>query len=151
MSVHWKDRIGKEPVVNKSFPAGDNVIIWDVINVFSGQVLKISFISKNSLHRQGIRIAVDRGDGVLEVNGVTGKAMDIWEDTAPREVFVTCTTDTGLLSVYNIFEIEGRRYSQTDYSGMIITAEHNKRTYRCNDYGRESGFDKLVFSIEFPD
>lgn len=151
MSASWKDRIGKEPVVNTSFPAGDNVIIWDVVHIKPEQAVKITFISKNSLNRQGIRIAIDRGVGVLEVNNVKSRSMDIWEDTAPGEVLVKCTTDTGLLSVYNIFEIKGRRHSQTDFSGMIISSENNKRIYKCNDFGKDTDFDKLVFSIEFPD
>ena len=34
------------------------------------------------------------------------------------------------------------------HSGMLVEEKDGKRTYRCNDYGVETNFDKLVFTIE---
>lgn len=42
----------------------------------------------------------------------------------------------------------GRRESQAHSSGMIIEKNGNKLIYKCNDFGLETNFDKLIFQIE---
>lgn len=112
------------------------------------QILKIEFISKNSPFRQGVRIAIDAGDGIIEVNGQESKAMQIWEDTAPRQVLVKCKSVEGLLSIYNIWD-EGRGKQSLSYtSGMILEEVGNKIIYKRNDFGFDTNFDKLIFSLE---
>jgi len=128
----------------------DDVVLWDVLNVKPEQELHLKFISTNSKHRQGLRIAVDVGEGYLEVNGVRAKGMQLWEYNAPKVVKIKCVTDSGLLSVYNIYErrSDGTVNSQMYKSGMLIEEQGNKRIYRCNDVGEEGDFDSLVFQIE---
>ena len=60
--------IGKERIYNKAFASRgrEDVILWDVQKVENGQLIKVTFISKNSPYHQGIRLATDKG---IEVNG----------------------------------------------------------------------------------
>lgn len=101
---------------------------------------------------KGIRISIDAGKGTLTTNGVSGRAFELWEDECPKEFEIECSSDEGYLSVYNIFERNElgsmKKYSQMDYSGMILEQKGNIYRYRCNDTGRNTNFDKLVFEIE---
>lgn len=144
----WKNIIGKETIYNTAFKDIGNVVLWDVIKVPSGANLKIKFISKNSPIKQGFRIAIDQGDGYIEINGIKNKSMEIWEGTAPGEFDCKCTTDSGLISIYNIFDERGYTESQTHSSGMLIEKNDTTIIYRCNDHGFDTNFDKLVFSIK---
>ena len=140
--------VGNEKIYNKSFTGRDDIVMWDVIEIAKEQQLKIKFISKNSKNRQGIRLAIDIGEGFIDINGIKNKGMEIWEDTAPNEFVCTCFSDSGLLSVYNIWDKGKGRQSQLLTSGMIIEKSKNLFTYHCNDYGFETKFDKLIFSVE---
>ena len=122
--------------------------MWDVIEINNEQSLKIRFISKNSKNRQGIRLAIDAGDGHIEVNRISSKGVELWEDTAPKEFTCKCFTNEGLLSVYNIWDKGKGRQSQLLTSGMLVEIKGNTYTYNCNDYGYDTNFDKLIFSIE---
>ena len=141
-------QVGKEKIYNKSFEGRNDVIMWDVIEIKNEQLLKIRFISKNSKNRQGIRLAIDAGEGHIEINGVSNKSMELWEDIAPKEFICKCCSNKGLLSVYNIWDKGKGRQSQLLTSGMLIEEEGNTAIYHCNDYGYETNFDKLIFSIE---
>ena len=145
----WKDLIGRERLYNTEDFNRDDVVLWDVLNVKPEQEIYLKFISTNSKHRQGVRIAVDVGEGYLEVNGVRAKGMQLWEYNAPKVVKIKCVTDSGLLSVYNIFEDDdGSAMSQMYKCGMLIEEQGNKRIYRCSEYSDEGDFDRLVFQIE---
>ena len=62
---------GKEKIYNQAFEGRTDIVSWDVIHVENEQTLKIKFIGKNSKNRQGIRLAIDVGDGHLEINGIS--------------------------------------------------------------------------------
>ena len=153
MSQKLPDWLGKKRIYNKNFVEVEKEIIrWEVLSVSNKQYLKVRFISTNSENRQGIHIAIDVGKGMLITNGVTGKAFDLWVDECPKEFEMECTSDEGYLSVYNIFERNEqgimRRNSQMAYSGMILEQKGNIYRYYCNDTGKNTDFDKLVFEIE---
>ena len=117
------------------------------------QRIKVRFVSADSPNRQGIRIAIDAGEGELITNGVSCKAFDLWEDNSPREFEIECHSEEGYLSIYNIFEKlswtgKPERYSLMDFSGMILEQNGNVYRYRCNDTGMDTDFNKLVFEIE---
>ena len=96
-----------------------------------------------------MRIAIDVGEGYLEINRVRAKRMELWEYNAPKVVKIKCVTDSGLLSVYNMFEDDdGSAWSQMYKCGMLIEEQGNKRIYRCSEYSDEGDFDRLVFQIE---
>jgi hypothetical protein len=141
-------QVGKEKIYNTSFEGRNDVIMWDVIKIKNEQLLKINFISKNSKNRQGIRLAIDVGDGHIEINGTSCKGVELWEDTAPNEFICRCFTNEGRLSVYNIWDKGKGRQSQLLTSGMLVEEEGNTYTYHCNDYGYDTNFDKLIFSIK---
>jgi hypothetical protein len=140
-------KIGKNKIYNKKF-TDKEVLLWDVQEVKDGEELKLTFISKNSEHKQGVRLAIDVGDGFLEYNGMQSKGFEIWENSSPKEITLKCVTTEGLLSVYNLYDSGRGRRSQAFSSGMVIEEQGNKITYYCNDFGLETNFDKLVFSIE---
>lgn len=146
--------LGKKRIYNNNFEDYDTKIIrWEVLSIHNTQRLKVRFISVSSENRQGIRIAIDSGDGSLTTNGVTGRNFELWEDECPREFDIECRSDEGYLSVYNIFEELDwtgmrRKCSQMDYSGMILEQFGNTYRYSCNNAELNSEFDKLVFEIE---
>ena len=145
----WKDKIGRKRLYNTRDFSREDVVRWDVLNIKPEQEINLEFISTNSKLRQGVRMAVDAGEGYLEVNGIKAKGMQLWKYNSPKVVKIKCVSDTGLLSVYNIFEDEdGSTNSQMYKSGMLIEEQGNKLIYRCNDYGDEGDFDSLVFQIE---
>lgn len=144
---------GEERIYNKNFNnLSPNIILWEVLKIEKFQKIMIRFISQKSIYRQGIRIAIDVGDGFLSTNGVEAKSVNLWMDETPQNIIIECYLDRGLLSIYNIFEkLDGwgkGKYSQTAYSGMIIERKDNIYRYKCNDTGLQTDFDKLVFEIE---
>lgn len=143
-----KKEIGRIVTYSKAFEGRNDIVRWDVLNIEKEQEIRLKFISTNSEYKQGVRIAVDAGEGYLETNGVKSKGMQLWEHTAPNVVYLKCFSSEGLLSVYNIFERDGQIESQMHRTGMIKEEEGNKIIYRCNDTGRNTDFDKLVFQIE---
>lgn len=144
---------GKEKIFNDEFSklGFKDVIRWDVVDIKENQELNLEFISINSKYKQGIRMAIDVGDGFIEVNGVKSKGIQLWEDTCPKKVRIRCMSSEGKLSIYNIYDLGPERggvKSQVDSSGMIVEREGNKIIYKCNDAGFQTDFDKLVFKIE---
>ena len=139
---------GEKRIYNDEFEGRDNVIMWDVLKIENEQTIKITFMSKHSKNRQGIRLGIDTGEGYVEVNEVKSKSIELWEDNAPREFLCKCVSSEGLLSVYNLWDKGKGRQSQLLTSGMIVEQKDNILIYHCNDYGYETNFDKLVFSIE---
>jgi hypothetical protein len=153
MGKKLPDWLGKKRIYNKNFTdVEEDIILWEVLAINNKQHIKVRFISVNSENRQGIRIAIYAGKGTLITNGVTGKAFDLWVDECPKEFEMECTSDEGYLSIYNIFERNQqgimRRNSQMAYSGMILENKGNIYRYSCNDTGKNTDFDKLVFEIE---
>ena len=152
-----QNKIGKERIYNSFFENHKkDVIRWEVISINQTQCIKVRFISVNSNNRQGVRIAIDSGEGFLVTNDVRGKNFEIWEDECPSEIEIQCFSEEGLLSVYNIFEEidwtgKKRKYSQMDYSGMILERTGHIFRYSCNNAELNSEFDKLVFEIELLD
>jgi hypothetical protein len=147
MKSSWKDIIGREKIISKDFEHRHDVIQWDVQKITAEQLIKLTFLSKNSPYRQGVRIAIDAGKGEIEINDIKAKRIELWYDTAPQEVILKCKSSEGLLSIYNIFDTGWGRKSQMYKSGMLIEEQGNKIIYRCNDFGETDRFDKLVFSI----
>lgn len=141
------NRIGCGRLYNKEFAAIGiaDIVLWDVVSVADEEVVRIRFDSVNSKYRQGIWL---RTDGGIEIEGQRYASVDLWYDTAPKEVLCTCHTKNGCLSVYNIYMESGHRMSQTASSGMRIEEFNNGRTYCCNDVGFETNFDTLIFHIE---
>ena len=145
--------LGREKIYNRVFEkmGKDNIVRWDVLKIKHEQELVVEFISVNSEYRQGIRLAIDVGEGYLEINGMRSRAMQLWEDTAPKKVHVKCVSSEGLLSVYNVCDLgesRGGVRSQMDSCGMIVEKVEGKIKYRCNDMGFETQFDKMVFQVE---
>lgn len=153
MSQKLPEGFGKKKITNDNFSHLDiEILLWEVLTIKTKQRLKVRFISTNSENRQGIRLAVDVGKGILTADGLTGRNVYIWEDEWPNGIEIECTSDEGYLSVYNIFERNERgvmrRNSQMAYSGMILEQKGNVYRYKCNDTGKNTEFDKLVFEIE---
>jgi hypothetical protein len=110
-----------------------------------GEVLTIAIESSSTQDRHGIWLRTDRG---ISVAGQLCPSVDLWADTAPAIVSLQCHTSNGSLSFYNIWERRGRRNSQSESSGMLVTELRDGWRYHCNDFGFDSAFDKLVFRVE---
>lgn len=139
--------IGKKRVYSRAFKDNkiQDIVKWEVIKVKDGQSIKLTLISCISEHRQGIWLATDRG---IEINGNVYSQVDIWQDSVPKEIIIKCHTNVGLLSIYNIWDDGNGRESQAYSSGMKVIEKQNATIYKCNDYGFNTNFDKLIFSIE---
>lgn len=139
--------VGKERVYNKAFMKRciENIVLWEVLQISNGQSIKLTFISCKSEFRQGVWIATDKG---IDINGTIYLQVNLWQDTSPKEVILKCHTDVGLLSFYNIWDDGNGRESQAYTSGMKVEQKKNILVYHCNNYGFETYFDDLVFSIE---
>jgi len=142
------NQVGKVRTISKAFEGRNDVIRWDVLEIKKEQDLRVTIISTNSKYKQGIRIAIDAGEGYVEVNGQKSKGIQLWQDTAPEIVELKCSASEGLLSVYNIWDMGRGNESQSHTSGMLIEKDGEKIIYKCNDFGHETNFDKIVFSIE---
>ncbi len=140
--------VGKKRLYNNNFDKDKNIILWDVQKISDGQKIKIKFLINKTNCRQGIRIAVDDGEGELEINGVKSRTMELWDDNTPDEIICLCRSEKEKISIYNIWDERGYPESQLDSSGMILEEKGNTLIYKCNDFGFESNFDKLVFSVE---
>lgn len=138
-----------EPLINDAWEeyGRSDVVLWDVLRIPSQARIQLVFESVNSDWRQGVRLTTDSG---LLVNGMRGKSVVLWQDTAPSVVDCECSTKDGRLHIYNIWD-SGRGYgseSQRHSSGMLVEEILGGRRYRCNDIGFEgAAFDKLVFSV----
>lgn len=146
-----KKMLGRERLYTKQFEGRDDVVRWDVLKIKQEQELELEIISTNSKYAQGLRLAIDAGDGYIEINGYRTKDIKFMEYDIPHKLRIMCKSEEGFLSVYNIFELEkGKlhsRRSQIGYCGMLVEKKGNTITYRCNDVGAITNFDKFVFSI----
>lgn len=149
--------IGRKRIYSNQFKNVKDVVRWEVLNIKQDQEFILTFISTNSKYRQGVRLAIDVGEGYIEINDVKSTEVWLWENEIPQEIHVRCVSTEGLLSVYNAFYIEqdkksrGRpwgKQSGDDSCGMLIESHRNKIVFKCNDVGFESNFDKLIFQIE---
>jgi hypothetical protein len=136
-----------ERIYSKGFASKgrNDVIKWEVQRISDGQFIKVTFLSSNSPFRQGIALSTDKG---IEVNGQIYPGVQLWEDTAPKQLICKCFTDNGLLSIYNLWDNGNGSDSQSFTSGMLLEEHGNILIYHCNDIGFETNFDKLIFSIE---
>ena len=156
MNKKLPDSFGKERIYNKNFKdTKQPIILWDVLKIKSEQNIIVRFLKTNSNNLQGIRLAIDVGNGEIIINNIKSKIFELWADTCPYEVEIQCYSEEGFLSVYNIYEKKGEwggRRSQTAYCGMILEKNNNVYRYYCNDvYSDNISFDKLVFELELCD
>lgn len=147
-----KYEIGQKRIYNQAFAdmGMPSVIHWEVLSIKNEQELCFEFIETNSKHRQGVRFAIDTGEGYIEVNGTRSKGIQLWEDTCPPKVMLRCVSSEGKLSIYNIFDLGSERggvRSQVDSIGMLAEECDGYIIYRCNDVGFTGNFDKSVFRI----
>ena len=142
--------IGNELILNTAFAERglNNVVLWDVQNIKDGQSIKITFISTNSQHRQGIWLKTNKGIEIPSLENNVNKSINLWEDTAPKEIILKCHTTDGKLSIYNIWDEGDGKESQAYSSGMLINDKNGLLVYKCNDYGIDTDFSSLVFSLE---
>ncbi|NIA57089.1 hypothetical protein HAV22_26045 [Massilia sp. TW-1] len=139
--------IPREAILSKAFQERrrSDVFKWDVYPIDEQCVLRLVFESWKETCRHGLRLAVE---GSLMVNGHVSSSIEIWADTAPREVRIAVLDSTGRLSVYNLWDAGQGKQSQSHTSGMLIEPLPKGRRYRCNDIGLVTSFDDLVFRIE---
>ena len=135
VSETLSDELGREVVKLEALPISD------------GQIVRLIFEGGTSPWRQGVWLSTE---GMLNANGVQAPQLNLWRDTAPAVVEVTCESTDGLLRFYNIWH-SGRKTgaeSQSHTSGMLVEIlEDESRRYRCNDIGSSPEFDKLIFRV----
>lgn len=100
---------GKNRLYNTAFEGLENIVHWDVLHIHEDQELFLEFISTNSKYKQGVRVAVDVGEGYVEAGPYKAKGIFIWEDTFRDKVKIKCHSPNGLLSIYNVFDLGEER------------------------------------------
>ena len=86
--------IGRKRIYNTIFENYKNVVRWEVLNIKNQQEFILKFVSTNSKYRQGIRLAIDVGEGYIETNDIRSKEMYLWEDTVPQQqIHVNCVSE----------------------------------------------------------
>ena len=53
----------------------------------------------NSKYKQGVRIAIDFGEGYIEINGIKSKEFQLCEDTCPHNIIMKCKEIIQLLKL----------------------------------------------------
>jgi hypothetical protein len=134
--------------MTKAWKNRDDIIKWEVLELGDKTGLEIMIIKTKSKFRQGIRIAIDVGEGILECEGIKSKSFVFWEDTAPEKIQVQCTSKNEKISIYNIWDEGNGAQSQCYTSGMIREELEDLIKYSCNDFGKDTTFDKLIFTIK---
>jgi len=129
---------------------GQDVILFEVLEVSPGAVVHIEFVSESSPWPQGVWIAVE---GMLSLDGDQRPQFVIWTspDRRSAELAVLATED-GLLRLYNVWDRRGTGGAAWDSqgytSGMLRTdLPDGTIEYRCNDSGADPAFDRLVFTV----
>ena len=147
MNTIFKTDIGRKRIYNSAFveKGRKDVVKWDIFNIKNAEQIKIVFESYYSQWRQGVWLCTDTK---IIINEISCKSVELWINTAPKEVACQCFTSDGMLSVYNIWDRNNGKESQTWSSGMLVEELDNGRRYRCNDIGFDTNFDKIVFRIE---
>ncbi|ALC88911.1 hypothetical protein AM500_03175 [Bacillus sp. FJAT-18017] len=143
--------IGQKKIFNKAFveKGMKDVVLWDVLKIKDEELIRVKFISKRSPHRQGLWLRTDKGIVIPELSEEVFPSVTLWEDTAQQEVICKCFSTDGNLSLYNIWDKGNGSKSQGYTSGMLIEEHDNGiLVYKCNDYGFETDFTDLVFSVE---
>jgi hypothetical protein len=142
-----KGKLPGEKTMNNAFMEKGlrNVVMIDVFEINDGDLLTLTFESTNSPWRQGIWLKTNEH---LLINQVQCPSAQIWQDTAPKEVFIECHTSDKRLQLYNIWDRGNGQESQSWTSGMLVEELPNGRRYHCNDIGFDTDFAKLIFRIE---
>ena len=122
----------------------EDVVMIDAFPIRDGDLLKLSFESINSPRQQGVWLKTDDG---LVVNQQQSPSIQLWQHSAPQEVLIECHTRTGCLLLYNIWDAGHGPESQSFTSGMLVEELPSGRRYRCNDFGFDPSFDRLVFRL----
>lgn len=138
---------------------GQELIALDRLNVPKNFELLVRLISTNSEWRQGIRLSVNKGKLISNVDdkrlaGTAGKKFVIWEeffDVIPEDRYIGKSTD-GQLVVYNSWQRRTELEGSDSWFGnaAMIKKEIRKDVYRyeCNDGHLDYNFDDIIFEIE---
>ena len=148
-----KRNVGEERIFSRAWPSEPEAILWEVLEVPSESSIILRFLESGSPRLQGVRIAIDVGDGYLESKGVQGRNFHLWNrEEMPPEIHIAYHGHSGKVSLYKIWlEEDGKWDSQSYYSGMKLTFRDHTMVYDCQDYGTEPRFDSLKFSITVSD
>lgn len=143
-----KVELPSERVLNSAFKdkGRADVVKIDVFPVSDGDLLALTFESKESPWRQGVWLMTDT---FLVVNHQQCQSVQLWQDSAPKQVLIECHTHGGRLHLYNIWDRGRGSESQSWTSGMLVEETSSGRRYHCNDIGFETNFTKLVFRVEW--
>jgi hypothetical protein len=129
---------------------GLNVQMSDKLPVADQKTLHVTFESTKSDWRQGIYL---KTDGSFECNGqIIKKAVVLWYDTAPREVFLKIKTKNEICYIKNVWDT-GNGLMDSGHNGAAIIVEDHGiyRRYKCNDGRPDDDFDDLIFNVRIID
>jgi len=131
--------------------AGREVLMIEALPVSAGDVARLRFERQTQARPQGVWLGTV---GNLRVLDREGSQFELWYAPDAPIIHIEVVETDGLLRFYNIFEHppgSGLERSQMNGSGMLPdVVQDGWIRYSCNDFGLDTEFDKLVFSIWIP-
>lgn len=133
-----------------------SVIKWEVLRIPRKCRLRITRLEVlENTRPQGVRIAVDCGEGSISIDGQVASEHYIWLDDSNPIRDLDVEANSGLISIFNICWYDDhptrKIWAQGDWMGMLVEESDNALIYRCNDCFFSSSFNSLIFSVEFID
>ncbi|MCC5786043.1 MAG: hypothetical protein JJU33_05000 [Phycisphaerales bacterium] len=134
----------KSPVYTDCFKemGHDSVVKIEALPIDGPQRLRLIFESCNSPRPQGVWL---RSDDSLLIDGQAFTTAEFWADAGKDHYDFTCKGSA--LWLYNIWLDGDARRSQAYSSGMLVQEVEGGRRYRCQDFGPDADFSRLVFRI----
>ena len=111
--------------------------------------VNLSFMHAGKRWRQGIHVETD---DMIEVLGARSPKIILWQDTAPETLTLTCSSKSGVLRVWNIWDTgNGSVESLFNCCGIVLKSlSPRKWELRCNDGYPDDDFADLIVQIEMP-
>lgn len=133
----------------------ENIIKWEVLPLKKGERLSIKFLSTDSPYLQGVRVAVDSSEELLDFNGALKREYWFWENEYRDKPIELRALSDCYVSLYNVCYRQkdktrpGIVRSLGDYSGMLLDViGDNTFVYHCNDLIKNTEFKSLVFEVK---
>ena len=132
---------------NKIGYGGEKIYPYDKLRVSNGDVLRLKFISKQSVLPEGVVMKVDGG---LKIEDDEDKNNAFWYEKPKSYIDIEVKTKNGELFVCNNWKDEdGEIYSLRGNNGMKIEKIKEKiRKYHCNFGFDDVDFAGMIFEVE---
>lgn len=126
------------------FRGRSDVIRWESLPIEGGSSIHLRFMDSQASEPQGLFLL---GSHEMKIADQSGRAMEVWNNTAPAVVEILTSPETTFISFYHVARDGGVRMSHGYRMGMLVEELDSRRfRYSCTNNGVQ--FDSLIFDIE---